>query len=106
MQSEFYFKNDCDCSNKELVCRRPFPSMPSHYVNDPPPGERYRRAYFARFPGWWTHGDFISVSSTTGGVTVFGRWEFFISKIFNFLNIIYYDNRKIDLKYWNFAREC
>ena len=34
----------------ELVCRRPFPSMPVRFWNDPD-GERYRAAYFEMYPG-------------------------------------------------------
>ena len=40
----------------ELVCARAFPSMPIGFWNDPD-GSRYHRAYFHRFPGIWTHGD-------------------------------------------------
>ena len=40
----------------ELVCRQPLPSMPLRFLNDPD-FERYRDAYFARFPGVWRHGD-------------------------------------------------
>ena len=41
----------------ELVCTRPFPSMPTGFWNDPD-GARYRKAYFERFPGVWCHGDY------------------------------------------------
>src|SRR5690606_22715045 len=41
----------------ELVCTRPFPSMPVGFWNDPD-GTRYHAAYFERFPGVWHHGDF------------------------------------------------
>jgi len=34
----------------ELVCTRPFPSMPSHFWNDPE-GTKYRKAYFSKYPG-------------------------------------------------------
>src|SRR6185295_10869849 len=39
----------------ELVCTRPFPSMPLGFWNDRG-GERYHSAYFAKYPGVWTHG--------------------------------------------------
>jgi acetoacetyl-CoA synthetase len=42
----------------ELVIRRPMPSMPVMFWNDPD-GERYRAAYFEFFPGVWRHGDWI-----------------------------------------------
>jgi acetoacetyl-CoA synthetase len=56
----------------ELVCAAAFPSMPVYFWNDPD-GERYRNAYFAKFPGVWTHGDFISINSVTWGITIYGR---------------------------------
>ncbi len=56
----------------ELVCAAAFPSMPVYFWNDPN-GERYHNAYFTKYPGVWTHGDFISVSSRTGGITIYGR---------------------------------
>ncbi|MFQ6607143.1 MAG: acetoacetate--CoA ligase [Fidelibacterota bacterium] len=55
----------------ELVCASPFPSMPIAFWNDPD-GEKYRRAYFADFPGVWTHGDYIRINEH-GGVKIFGR---------------------------------
>jgi acetoacetyl-CoA synthetase len=55
----------------ELVCTRPFPSMPVAFWDDPD-GARYREAYFERFPGVWTHGDLIEVRPE-GGVVVYGR---------------------------------
>ena len=33
----------------ELVCATPFPSMPVRFWNDPD-GEKYRKAYFAKYP--------------------------------------------------------
>ena len=42
----------------ELVCRQPWPSMTRGIWQDE---ERYRQAYWARFPGMWTHGDFALV---------------------------------------------
>ncbi|MGH8607477.1 MAG: acetoacetate--CoA ligase, partial [Gammaproteobacteria bacterium] len=55
----------------ELVCTAPFPSMPLGFWNDPN-GERYREAYFARFPGVWTHGDYAELSAHDG-VIIHGR---------------------------------
>ena len=34
----------------ELVCTKPFPSMPVHFLNDPE-GKKYKAAYFDKFPG-------------------------------------------------------
>ncbi|MEE4609175.1 MAG: acetoacetate--CoA ligase [Desulfobacteraceae bacterium] len=56
----------------ELVCAAAFPSMPVYFWNDPD-GQRYRNAYFTKFPGVWTHGDFISINSVTRGITIYGR---------------------------------
>jgi acetyl-CoA synthetase len=42
----------------ELVCRKPFPGMTRGFWRDP---ERYLDAYWRRFPGVWTHGDWASV---------------------------------------------
>lgn len=42
----------------ELVCRKPAPGMTRGFWNDP---ERYLDAYWRRFPGVWTHGDWASV---------------------------------------------
>ncbi len=55
----------------ELVCTRPFPSMPVGFWNDAD-GERYRAAYFARFPGVWCHGDYVEITAR-GGVVIYGR---------------------------------
>ena len=46
----------------ELVCTKPFPSMPIGFWNDPD-GAKYRAAYFERFPGVWWHGDFIEITA-------------------------------------------
>lgn len=56
----------------ELVCELPAPSMPLYFWNDPD-GEKYKKAYFANYPGVWRHGDYIIMHSDTAGVTFFGR---------------------------------
>jgi acetoacetyl-CoA synthetase len=55
----------------ELVCLKPFPSMPVAFWNDPE-GARYRGAYFETYPGVWHHGDFITLTEH-GGIIVYGR---------------------------------
>jgi acetoacetyl-CoA synthetase len=55
----------------ELVCTRPFPSMPQGFWNDPD-GSRYRAAYFERFPGVWCHGDFAEITEHDG-IVIHGR---------------------------------
>ena len=55
----------------ELVCVKPFPSMPIHFWHDPE-GLRYRAAYFETYPGVWHHGDFIELTEH-GGIVIYGR---------------------------------
>ena len=55
----------------ELVCTRPFPSMPVAFWHDPD-GALYRAAYFGEYPGVWRHGDWIT-RSPRGGFTITGR---------------------------------
>jgi acetoacetyl-CoA synthetase len=55
----------------EMVCTRPFPTMPLRFWNDPE-GARYRDAYFAEYPGVWTHGDYVEIRPE-GGLIVYGR---------------------------------
>ena len=55
----------------ELVCRKPLPSMPLRFWNDPN-FERYQTAYFEKYPGRWRHGDLIEITEQ-GGVIVYGR---------------------------------
>ncbi|NJM34235.1 MAG: acetoacetate--CoA ligase [Rhodomicrobium sp.] len=55
----------------ELVCTRPFPSMPVMFWNDPD-GDKYHGAYFARFENIWHHGDFAEWTSH-GGIVIHGR---------------------------------
>jgi acetoacetyl-CoA synthetase len=55
----------------ELVCTAPFPSMPVAFWNDPD-GNKYRRAYFERFPNVWCHGDYAELT-VNGGVVIHGR---------------------------------
>src|SRR3954464_2606887 len=55
----------------ELVCVKPFPSMPLGFWNDRG-GERYHAAYFARYPGVWTHGDWAELTER-GTMVIYGR---------------------------------
>ncbi|GHC27203.1 acetoacetate--CoA ligase [Aidingimonas halophila] len=55
----------------ELVCSRPFPSMPIGFWNDPD-GERYRDAYFSTYPGIWAHGDYAEITPEDG-LIIHGR---------------------------------
>ena len=55
----------------ELVCTRPFPTMPLMFWNDPD-GARYRGAYFETYPNIWTHGDYVELTEHDG-IVVHGR---------------------------------
>ena len=55
----------------ELVCRKPFPSMPIYFLNDSN-GEKYFKSYFAKYENIWTHGDFIEINDN-GGAVIYGR---------------------------------
>ena len=55
----------------ELVCTKPFPSMPSGFWKDSD-GSRYRAAYFEKYPGVWTHGDWCEITQHDG-VIIYGR---------------------------------
>ena len=55
----------------ELVCCKPFPSMPIYFWDDPD-GSKYHSAYFDVYPNTWRHGDFVTVTER-GGVVMLGR---------------------------------
>ncbi|MEA2332899.1 MAG: acetoacetyl-CoA synthetase [Thermoleophilaceae bacterium] len=55
----------------ELVIRKPMPSMPARFWNDPG-DERYRSAYFDDYPGVWRHGDWI-LFTERGSCVITGR---------------------------------
>src|SRR4051794_12782859 len=55
----------------ELVIRRPMPSMPVRFWNDPE-DERYLSTYFDRYPGVWRFGDWIEFTDY-GSCIVTGR---------------------------------
>ncbi len=55
----------------ELVCTKPFPSMPVGFWNDPDQTS-YQHAYFDRFPGVWAHGDFAEITPHHG-LIIYGR---------------------------------
>lgn len=55
----------------ELVCTKPFPSMPVMFWNDPE-GKKYHDAYFGRFPNVWCHGDWIERTAHDGFI-IHGR---------------------------------
>ena len=55
----------------ELVCVKPFPSMPVKFWNDNN-DKKYRSAYFEDFDNVWTHGDYVKITES-GGAIISGR---------------------------------
>lgn len=59
----------------ELVCVKPFPSMPVKFWNDDE-DKKYRKAYFNHYSSdaqeVWRHGDYIEITPS-GGIIVYGR---------------------------------
>lgn len=55
----------------ELVIEKPMPSMPLYFWNDKP-NSKYRESYFDKFPGVWSHGDWIKIHRQQG-ITIYGR---------------------------------
>ena len=55
----------------ELICAKPFPSMPLSFWGDKD-DKKYFESYFNKFPDVWYHGDFITIYDH-GGVQIFGR---------------------------------
>ncbi len=55
----------------ELVCTRPFPSMPLGFWNEPD-DRRYHESYFSRFQNVWAQGDYAEITANDG-VIIYGR---------------------------------
>jgi acetoacetyl-CoA synthetase len=55
----------------ELVCKKPFPSMPVKFWNDDG-DKKYMSAYFEKYKNVWHHGDFAKITNN-GGFVIFGR---------------------------------
>ena len=55
----------------ELVCKKPFPSMPVKFWNDDG-NKKYQSAYFKKYKNIWHHGDFAKITNN-GGFIIFGR---------------------------------
>jgi acetoacetyl-CoA synthetase len=62
----------------ELVCTRPFPSMPLYFWGDDD-GSRYRSSYFQQWPGIWRHGDWLQIEAD-GSCTITGRSDATINR--------------------------
>ena len=63
--------NPIENDKGELVCTKPFPSMPVGFWNDPD-GAKYRAAYFEKYPNVWRHGDWCEITPN-GGIVIYGR---------------------------------
>ena len=63
--------NPIRASAGDLVCTKPFPSMPVAFWNDPD-GAKYRAAYFEKFPNIWCHGDWAEITEHDG-IVIYGR---------------------------------
>ena len=55
----------------ELVCKKPFPSMPVKFWNDTN-DQKYRSSYFEKYNNVWHHGDFAKITNK-GGFVIYGR---------------------------------
>lgn len=62
----------------ELVCTRPFPSMPLYFWGDAD-GSRYHDSYFGEWPGIWRHGDWLTIGED-GSCTISGRSDATINR--------------------------
>lgn len=59
----------------ELVCHKPFPSMPSGFWGDPE-NRMYKESYFERYSDdidVWAQHDFTQFNPVTGGIQIHGR---------------------------------
>ncbi len=55
----------------ELVCVKPFPSIPLRFWNDPM-DKKFKKAYFNKYKNIWHHGDYAKITNNKGFV-IFGR---------------------------------
>ena len=55
----------------ELVCKKPFPSMPVKFWNDKG-HNKYHSSYFNKYQNIWHHGDFAKITNNEGFV-IYGR---------------------------------
>ena len=55
----------------ELVCKKPFPSMPVKFWNDEG-NKKYKSTYFEKYKNIWYHGDFAKITKNQGFI-IFGR---------------------------------
>jgi acetoacetyl-CoA synthetase len=55
----------------ELVCIKPFPSMPLKFWKDKN-NKKFERAYFSKYKNVWHHGDYAEIKNN-GGFIIYGR---------------------------------
>ena len=55
----------------ELVCLKPFPSMPLKFWNDKK-NTKFKKAYFKKYKNVWHHGDYAEIKKN-GGFVIYGR---------------------------------
>ena len=73
MDVDIFDEKGLSIQNKkgELVCKKPFPSMPIKFWNDEG-DKKYKAAYFEKYKNIWHHGDFAKITNN-GGFIIFGR---------------------------------
>ncbi len=73
MDVDIFDENGSSLNNikGELVCKKPFPSMPVKFWNDKN-DKKYKSAYFEKYHNIWHHGDFAK-KTNNGGFIIFGR---------------------------------
>ena len=73
MDVDIFDENGLSLKNSkgELVCKKPFPSMPVKFWNDKN-DKKYKSAYFEKYKNIWHHGDFAKITNN-GGFVIFGR---------------------------------
>ena len=73
MDVDIFDEGGISIENKkgELVCKKPFPSMPIKFWNDLG-DKKYKAAYFEKYKNIWHHGDFAKITNN-GGFIIFGR---------------------------------
>jgi len=73
MDVDIFDEKGLSIKNKkgELVCKKPFPSMPVKFWNDNE-YKKYKSAYFEKYKNVWHHGDFAKITNKEGFI-IFGR---------------------------------
>ncbi len=73
MDVDIFDENGASVKNikGELVCKKPFPSMPVKFWNDED-DKKYKSSYFEKYKNIWHHGDFAKITNN-GGFIIYGR---------------------------------